>query len=101
LEVMKIEDLVQVEQFCLYHAIEPSFIQSLGELGLVEIIVIESNLYIHQDHTGDLERILRLHNELGINMEGIDAIAHLLEKVRSLQEELRIVKNRLRLYEDQ
>ena len=43
--------------------------------------------------------MIRLHYELDINIEGIDAISHLLQRVDQLQDELRIMKNRLSRYE--
>ena len=36
-----------------------------------------------------------MHYELGINLEGIDAIANLLEQIATLQQELMITRNRL------
>ena len=97
---MEIENLIQVEAFCLCHDIHPSFVHNLSDLGLIEVTTIETHHYLFKEHTGDIERMLRMHQELGINIEGIDAITHLLNRVKSLHEELRIVKNRLRLYED-
>jgi len=98
---MEIENFVKVEEFCLCHEIDASVVHALNGLGLIEVCTIESTHYLYREHTGELERMLRLHYELGINMEGIDAIAHLLNKVTSLQEELRLVKNRLRVFEDE
>jgi hypothetical protein len=98
---MEIENLIQVEHFCLSHEIETSFVHSLHSLGLVEITTIETTHYIAIEQTADLEKMLRMHFELGINMEGIDVISNLLHKITSLQEELRVVKNRLSLYEEE
>ncbi|MFT7364613.1 MAG: hypothetical protein ACI9UV_002823, partial [Algoriphagus sp.] len=43
----------------------------------------------------DLEKVLRLHKELDVNLEGIDVILNLLGKVESLQMELNLAKQRL------
>ena len=43
--------------------------------------------------------MMRMHYDLDINMEGIDVIAHLLKRIDSLQQELKMAKNRLRLFE--
>jgi hypothetical protein len=69
-------------------------------MGLIHIEVIEQNHFIHQDQIGDLEKIIRLHNELNVNLEGIDVVFNLLEKERALRQELNALKNRLRLYEN-
>jgi len=42
---------------------------------------------------------LRLHNELNVNLEGIDVVLNLLKKKRVLRDEVNALKNRLRLYE--
>ena len=44
--------------------------------------------------------MMRLHYELDINMEGIDAISNLLLKIDNLQQELTAAKNKLRLFEE-
>jgi chaperone modulatory protein CbpM len=38
--------------------------------------------------------MIRLHNELEINVAGIEAITHLLERVEQMQEEMRRLRNR-------
>jgi hypothetical protein len=77
-----------------------SFFHNLIELDLIEIETIEQVLYLPEDKIGDLEKIIRLNQELRINFEGIDTVLHLLHKIEELQNELTVTKNRLRLYED-
>ena len=43
---------------------------------------------------------MRLHFDLDINLEGVDAIYNLLKQVESLKEEITALHNRLRFYED-
>ena len=45
--------------------------------------------------------MVRLHYDLEINMEGIDAITHLLKKLQTMQDEISVLKNKLRVYERQ
>jgi hypothetical protein len=42
---------------------------------------------------------MRLHYDLDINLEGIEAITSLLNRVKSMQEEIRELRNRLEGYE--
>ncbi len=97
---MKNDDLLPVELLCTQYNIEVSFITSLTEFGLIEIIKVEETNYLYKTQIKDLEKLIRLHYELDINMEGIDAISHLLRRVDNLHEELTALKNRLRLYEN-
>jgi len=96
---MASKHIIPVDQFCLNYNIEQSFIHALMEYGLTEITIVEENQYIYEDKIRDLERMMRMHYDLDINLEGIEAISHLLDRVISLQEELTALKNRLRFYE--
>ena len=70
-------------------------------MGLIQIEIVEQNSFIHQDQIGDLEKIVRLHNDLNVNLEGIDVVFNLLEKELDLRNELNSLKNKLRLYENE
>lgn len=91
---------ISIIEFCNCHQLEQSFITSLTEYGLLEIVVIEEDEYIERDRVRDLERMMRLHYDLEINMQGIDAINHLLDRVSQLQKEVRLLENRLKRFED-
>ena len=93
-------NLISTSEFCVYHNIEFSFISHLKEFGLVETIMLKQIDYIPEDQIGKLERMIRLHRELDINLEGIDTIDHLLDRIQHLQDEVISLKNKLRLYED-
>lgn len=93
---METANLIHVGQICECHQIEVTFINSLVELGLVEVIILKNDKYILQDHLSDVEKMIRLHHELNINLEGIDTIYNLLNRIASLEEELNSAKNKLR-----
>ena len=92
-------NLIPLHQLCQHYNIEFSFIESLDEFGLVRITTIDETRYLLFDQIQPLEKMIRMHYDLEINIEGIEAIAHLLQKVDELQEELRVMKIRLRRYE--
>ena len=92
---MENERLIKVETLCNHYRIETSFIRSLNEYGLIEITRIDEIECVDKDVLGDLESMMRLHYELDINMEGIDAISHLLKRVKEMQKEMTLLKNRL------
>jgi hypothetical protein len=97
---MQTDDLIEVQHFCSSHNLEVSFIQSLQQHGLIEIATIEETTYLPISELPHAERIARLHQELGINIEGIDAIKYLLQRVERMQEEIIVLKNKLSLYEE-
>ena len=97
---MENEHLISADVFCMAHQIDRSFIFSLQEIGLLEVTVVEENIYISKAQLSELEKMIRMHFELEINLEGIDAIGHLLTKVADLSEEVRVLRNRLERYSE-
>ena len=92
-------DLIPSKVFCASHAIEQSFIQTLYESGLIEITFIGEAPYVPAAQLEQLERMVRMYFEMDINVEGIETIVHLLHRIQSMQQEMNVLKNRLRLYE--
>jgi hypothetical protein len=93
------ENLIPANEFCTSHNIEISFIDSLNEEGMIEVTTVEETEYIHEDQLSKLEKIVRLYNDLDINLEGIETVIQLLNQINDLQDEITNLKNRLRLYE--
>jgi hypothetical protein len=93
-------DMVMLDDFCASHQVEISFIHSLEENGLIETITVNEALYITSTELPKLEQITRLHQDLNINPEGIDAINHLLNHMEEMKLEIAHLRNRLRFYED-
>ena len=97
---METRDLILIEHFCANHEIEFSFIDALHQFGLIEVIIHDDQKYLHQEQLKEVEKMMRMHYELDINMEGIDVISHLLKRMNSLQKELIETQNKLRLFKD-
>jgi hypothetical protein len=93
------KNLILIKQFCLYHEIENTFIKELKNYGLIEIITLEEDDYLPTEQLPAVEKMIRMHYDLKINVEGIDAIAHLLNKIEVLQQNLTAAQNKLRLFE--
>jgi hypothetical protein len=96
---MNIENLIPIPTLCAHYQVEIAFFNNLSEIGLIEIETVEENQFIHADAVFEIEKIMRMHQELDVNIEGIDVVFNLLQKIDTLQNELVSVKNRLRLYE--
>jgi len=96
---MQAEYLIAVDEFCAKNNIEISFISSLQQNGLIEITKIKETVFIDASQLQQLEKFIRLYYELDINLEGIETITHLLRRIDLMQDEIILLKNRLRLYE--
>jgi hypothetical protein len=94
------EDLIPANDFCSGHNIEISFIRSLHDSGLIEIIKLQDRELIDTAQLRQLEKIVRLYYDLDINLEGIETITHLLQSIDRLRDEITGLKNRLRGYEE-
>ena len=96
---MQNENLIPADEFCTRYNVELSFINLLNDHGLIEVTTIEEKYFIPSDRLNDLEKFIRLHYDLDINMPGIEAISHMLQRIQMMQQEMMALKNRLRLYE--
>lgn len=93
--------MIPINEFCTVHHLEISFVRSLEEHGLVETVVVDQTQYFSADELPKLEQMVRLHQELNINFEGIDAINNLLDRMQQLQQEITGLKNKLRFFEEE
>jgi hypothetical protein len=91
-------ELIPASEFCLHYHVEMNFIHSLQEYGLLETVVQEENIFIPTARLCELEKLARLHYDLNINMEGIDVILHLLQRLQEAQHEAAGLRNKLRMY---
>lgn len=96
---MKTDEMIRIELICSSYNVESAFIDSLESAGLIQINVVQDARYLPANSISDLERMIRLHYDLDINLEGIETILHLLDQISRLQEHLNEMGNRLRFYE--
>lgn len=89
---MEKTNYISIEQCCVYYNIEVSFVQKLSEHGLIELDHSGQTVFIAFEQLSALEKYVHLHYELEINMEGLETVKHLLDRVDFLQKEV----NRLR-----
>jgi len=97
---MKTLEFIPIDDLCTHYEIETSFFTQLSNLGIIEIKTVQSVHCVHHEKIPEVEKIIRLHQDLDLNFEGIDTVLNLLEKIEKLQEELVKTKNRLRIYEE-
>ena len=98
MEPKHIDDLIAVNEFCLHHDIEISFIDLLQQNGLIEVSTIESKYFVEKEQLPNLEKFVRFYYDLDINLEGIETITYLLQRIEILQNENIKLKNMLRFY---
>lgn len=95
---MKEQNLIDLNQICSHHNIELPFVLSLHETALIDVVTIEKSRFIENKQLPQLEKYITFHYKLGINLEGIEAINHLLKKMEDLQKEVVSLKNQLEFH---
>jgi hypothetical protein len=98
---MQPEEVIAANEFCIHHNIELSFIYTLKESGLIEMNCVEEKVFVPVSQLNKLERLVRLYYEMDINLEGIETITYLLQRMNDMQQEIILLNNRLRIYESE
>lgn len=99
MKIMETTGFIEAERFCLIHNIDVSFVAALSDYGVIETRRNEHLIMIPDSELPPLERFIRLYAEMDINVEGIHAIAHLLKRMRTMEEEILRLRRRLAIYE--
>jgi len=97
---MATNNLLTVAHFCAHYQVEVSFVEALHSYGLVQVVEQPDGPCISSEDLTEIEKMIHLHYELGINLEGIDAIRNLLRQIADLQQALQTAENKLRRYEE-
>lgn len=92
---MNEENLIEVEQICSGYGIEFTFIDSLNEHGLINVISRKDHRFIDRENLSALEKMMRMHYELGMNLEGIEVALNLLQRMDELENEIKVLKARI------
>jgi hypothetical protein len=96
---MKDKVLVSVNEIMIHHQLDEAFINKVENYQLVSFVIKNSQKFIIADEMPRMEKIIRLHYDLDINMEGIEVIKNMLDRMEALQDEVRKLQNRLNIYE--
>jgi cell division protein FtsB len=96
---METSDIISIKQFCSLYNIPITFINSLNEIDLIEVVTIKKTQFIQKSHIKNIEKLMRIHFDLNINMEGIDVVYNLLQQIETLQKENANLNNKLKFYE--
>jgi chaperone modulatory protein CbpM len=98
---METEQMISASEFCMYHNIELSFIYSLNESGLIDITIVEERIFVPLSQLKHLEKLMWLNAEMDINIEGIETITYLLQRINDMQQHILQLTNKLAFYENE
>ena len=89
-------ELIIVTDYCDKCHIDPSFIDRLEDWDLIATQMEDGRRCLSFAQLPDVERYSRMYYDLDINMEGIDAIHHLLQRMDEMQQEIDRLRSMLR-----
>ena len=90
---------ILITQYSQYSNIENSFLENLFEYGLIRFEQEDNAIYMNEEDIPEIERLYRLHQDLGINFEGLDAINHMLRKLEKMEKTINLLRKKIDLYE--
>lgn len=97
---MNTKDFISIQQFCQHYNVSQTFIDALRDYELIEITTTENTQFVSIHQIKNIEKLIRFHYELDINIEGIHAILNLLNQVEDLQDQIKNLNNKLNFYEN-
>ena len=93
-------EVIIVSDYCEKCHIEPSFIELLRDNGLIDVLYDNGQECLSFAQLPSVDRYSRMYYDLDINMEGIDAIHHLLQRMDEMQQEIDRLRSKLRFLGD-
>ncbi|MGY3054703.1 chaperone modulatory protein CbpM [Pedobacter sp. UYEF25] len=90
--------LIAIADICLYEEIEINFVHALADFGLITTIVVKKTAFLDADELPKLTRFQHLYKDLDINLEGLHAVAHLLNQLEDVQSRVISLENELNYY---
>ncbi|WP_340066771.1 chaperone modulator CbpM [Ascidiimonas aurantiaca] len=92
---MKAEEYIKLTEFCQTYSIDYTFVEALEESCLIRFTTIHSERCVFNKDLPLLERLTRIHKELGVNFEGVETIYYMLNRMEEMQQEILRLQNRI------
>lgn len=96
---MEKTNYIQVTQFCHKTQMEYAFLEALITRELITFETEANEYFILVDEVGEIERLYRLHHDLGVNVDGLEVVNEMLLKIKTMEEEIRYLRQKLQVYE--
>ena len=96
---MENQNYIPVEELCITYEVPDTFLNELYAYDLINIFIVNEVQCVETSEIKKVEKIIRLHFDLNINMEGIDSVLHLLNRVNTLQDQITRLNNRISFHE--
>ena len=95
------DNLIAITDICSYEKIEINFVYALADFGLISTKIVKKVEFIEAEDLPKLVRFKHLHQDLEINLEGLHAVAHVLNQLDDVRNEIQRLRNELNYYQQQ
>ena len=90
--------LIIMDTYCQRTSIQQDFIHNLNGLGLITVVRQEEVSCIQDVDIPKIEQLHRIHMDLNVNMEGLDVIYQMLDRMQHMQDEIRQLRRELDVF---
>ena len=95
---MPVTKLIALKTFCLQHDIPADFILELHQHEIIQLVVEKRNRFIPIKQLQELERIVRIYRDLQLDINGIQTVLHLVNRLEEKDAEIMSLRNQLSFY---
>lgn len=90
---------IRIQEFCEGHNLSETFVFELHDLGVIKVRHIDNLAVFPARDLSRLERLVRLHRDLELNAQGLQAVEHVLKQLESARQEIRELRSILGRWE--
>lgn len=94
------KQLISIHKICEIYQIPVSFFEDLQSYELIQLEQENETPAVPENLLPEIEKMMRLHFDLHINMEGIDVINNLVSQIEELQDQIEELQSKLSIYEN-
>lgn len=88
------QKLLNISEISRFSGLHPMMIQKLFRLGLIDPEVYEPDLLFEDTVLARINKIMRIKNDLGVNLGGCGLVLDLLDKIAELERRLHYYERR-------
>ena len=81
-------EYISIKSLASFHNLDENLLLEIVEYEIVPIKRTRSEVMISSEYLDEFERALRLHLDLGVNLQGVDIICHMRNQIREMQDEI-------------
>ena len=81
-------EYISIKSLASFHNLDENLLLEIVEYEIVPIKRTRSEVMISSEYLDEFERALRLHLDLGVNLQGVDIICRMRNQIQEMQEEI-------------